>query len=212
VFATLLLATMFRLTDTHIRLLRNAVAVWVPIESGAPAVLLSPLMAGDENLSPAAYEDLAKRAGLPAVDKQQIDQLLLDMPEAFAQLLAHGRLEAGTYHYDNPLVAISFASRTLPPELAHLAKDKRVSFAFTGQHATLLRNARWGGLFMNPKRPYGDMTAFERDMAEILKVPLDEGKLWKLHTETLPALQIYLLKASIAAGEYERIEVEKSMF
>jgi len=209
VFATLTLATMFMLTDTHIKLLRNAVVVWAPIESGAPAVMISPLQAGgEEEPSPELYADIAKRAGLKSVDKQQIDRLLKEMPEALAQLLAHGKLEPGTYRYDNPLVAVSFAEKTLPPELAPLAHEKSVSFAFTGQHAKLLRNARWEGLFMNPKRPYGDMTSFERDMAAILNVPADEQRLWKLHTETLPALQIYLRKATIAPGEYERIEVE----
>jgi hypothetical protein len=209
VFAALTLATTFMLTDTHIKLLRNAVVIWAPIESGAPAVMVSPLQAaGEEEPSPELYADIAKRGGLPSVDKQQIDRLLAEMPEALAQLLAHGKLAAGTYRYDNPLVAVSFAERTLPTELAHLAHDKSVSFALTAQHAKLLRNARWQGLFMNPKRPYGDMTAFERDMAEILKVPPDEQRLWKLHTETLPALQIYLQKAAIAPGEYERIDVE----
>ena len=211
--ATLTLATMFMLTDTHIKLLRNAVVIWAPIESGAPAVMISPLQAGgEEEPSPELYADIAKRAGLPSVDKQQIDRLLAEMPQALAQLLAHGKLEAGTYRYDNPLVTVSFAERTLPTELAHLAHEKSVSFAFTGQHAKLLRHARWQGLFMNPKRPYGDMTSFERDMAEILKVPVDEQRLWKLHSETLPALQIYLQKATIAPGEYERIEVEPSLF
>lgn len=210
--AGILIAAMFTLTDKHINLLRNALVVWVPIESGAPAVMVSPLQAGEGNATPEFYADVAKRAGLPSVDKQQIDQLIADMPEAFAQLLAHGKLAAGTYRYDNPLAAVPFAANTLPDELAHLAKEKSVSFAFTERHAKLLRNARWGGTFMNPKRPYGDMTSFERDMADILGEPADEKKLWILHTETLPALQVYLLKASIAPGEYPRIEVEKSLF
>jgi hypothetical protein len=213
VVAVLMLATMFTLTDTHIKLLRNAVVVWVPIESGAPAVMISPLQAGgEEDPSPELYADIAKRAGAPSASKQQIDQWLAEMPEALAQLLEHGELEAGSYRYDNPLVAIPFAEQTLPTELAHLAKEKSVSFTFTDQHAKLLRQARWSGLFMNPKRPYGDMTSFERDMAGILKVPADEQRLWKLHTETLPALQIYLQKASIAPGQYPRIEVEESLF
>jgi hypothetical protein len=213
VFSALMLATTFTLTGTHIRLLRNAVVVWAPIESGAAAVMISPLQAdGEEEPGPALYADIARRAGLPSVDRQQIDQLLAEMPEALAQVLEHGTLEAGSYRYDNPLVAISFAEQMLPAELAHLAKEKSVSFAFTAQHAKLLRHARWRGLFMDPKRPYGDMTSFELDMADILKVPADQQRLWKLHTETLPALQIYLQKASIAPGDYPRIEVEAPLF
>jgi hypothetical protein len=211
VLAALTLAATFTLTNAHIKLLRNSTVVWVPMESGAPAVLISPLEM-DGEAKPELYADVAKRAGLSPVDNQQIRKLLAEMPEALAQLLAHGELEAATYRYDNPLVTLSLAEETLPPELAHLAKDKSVSFPFTEQHAALLRHARWRGLFMNPKRPYGDMTSFERDMAAILKVPEDERRLWKLHTETLPALQIYLQKASIAPGEYAWIEVGAPLF
>jgi hypothetical protein len=198
---------MFTLTDTHLHLLRHAVVMWVPVESGAPGVLMSPLHGGDvRKMSEAEYADIAKRAGLPNVDKRQIDQLLLEMPEAFAQLLARGKLAPGIYRYDNPLAEIPWAPNTLPDELANLAKDKVVSFRFTERHAKLLRNARWAGMMMNPKRPYGDMTSFERDMAAILGEPVDEGRLWKLHTETLSALQVYLQNAQLEPGEYPRIE------
>jgi hypothetical protein len=108
VFAVLMLATTFTLTGAHIQLLRNAVVVWAPIESGAPAVMLSPLEAGgEEEPGPELYADIAKRAGLPSVDKQQIDRLRAEMPEALAQLLEHGTLEPGSYRYDNPLVAVT---------------------------------------------------------------------------------------------------------
>ena len=196
--------SMFKLTDTHLKLLRHAVVMWVPTKSGAPGVLLLPLQA-DEKLSDQAYADIAKRAGLPTVDKGQIDQLLMEMPEAFEQLLARGKLAPGTYRYDNPLAEISWSANTLPDELKNLAKDKVVSFRFTERHAKLLRNARWGGMMMNPKRPYGDMTSFELDMADILGEPADEHRLWKLHTETLSALQVYLQNAKLEPGEYPRI-------
>jgi hypothetical protein len=224
-------SSMFKLTERHLNLLRNAVVLWAPVESGAPAVVISPLQIGDgeEQPTPAVYADIARRAGLPmsnpptAAEKQQVDDLVADLPEALAQLLAHGRLEAGTYRYENPLVELPFASKMLPPEIAALAKERVVSFALTGRHVALLRHARWRGLFMNPKRPYGDFTYFELDMAEILgeqvartadgKLPdKEEQRLWKLHTETLPALQLYLQKASITPGDYPRIEVEGPLF
>ena len=210
--AGILMATMLTLTDKHINLLRHSLVVWAPIESGAPAVMITPLQGGKEDGTPAFYADIAKRAGLTSADKQQIDQLIADMPEALAQLLEHGKLEAVTYRYDNPLAGVSFAANTLPDELAHLAKEKSVSFAFTARHAKLLHNARWRGMFMNPKRPYGDMSSFERDMATILNEPEDEEKLWILHTEMLPALQVWLLKATIAPGEYPRIQLDSPLF
>lgn len=208
--ALLLAATMFKLTGTHLTLLRHSVVMWSPVESGAPGVLISPLQVDDEEgVSDATYADIAKRAGLATVDKRQIDQLLVEMPEALAQLLAHGKLAPGAYRYDNPLADLPWTANVLPEELGSLARDKVVSFRFTERHAKLLRNARWWGLMMNPKRPYGDMTSFERDMADLLGEPVDEQRLWKLHTETLSALQVYLQNAKLEPGEYPGIETER---
>lgn len=222
---------MFNLTERHLNLLRHAVVLWVPVEAGAPAVAISPLQIDDAEgpPSPAVYADIARRAGMPmsnpptAAEKQQVDDLVDDLPEALAQLLAHGRLEAGKYSYDNPLVEIPFASNMLPTEIAGLAKEKVVSFALTDRHLVLLRHANWRGPFMDPKRPYGDRTYFEVDMVEILgehvartpegKLPEgQEQRLWKLHTETLPALQLYLQKASITPGEYRWIAGDWSLY
>src|SRR5436309_2240823 len=123
--------------------------MWAPVESGAPGVLISPLHAGDKGeMSEIEYADIAKRAGLTDIDKRRIDQLLVEMPEAFEQLLARGKLAPGIYRYDNPLADIPWAANTLPDELANLAKDKVVSFRFTERHAKLLRNARWGVMMM----------------------------------------------------------------
>ena len=158
----------------------------------------SPMMVEEGDKIPeAAYADIAKRAGLAKVDKAQIDQLLAEMPEAFDFFLEHAKLAPGTYKYDNELAGIPWAGQMLPEELANLAKDKVVTFQFMERHAKLLRAARWGGMMMNPKRPYGDMTSFTIDMAEILQEPDDEKKLWKLHTEMLPALQVFLQNAKL---------------
>jgi hypothetical protein len=221
---------MFKLTERHLKLLRNALVLWSPIESGAPGVVISPLMIrDDEQATPAMYADVARRAGMTisdpptAAEKQQVEDLLAELPEALAQLLAHGRIEAGTFRYDNPLVALPFASQMLPAEIASLANEKAVTFTLTGRHVTLLRQANWRGPVMDPKRPYGDSTYFELDMADILGEHLaktadgqlmdqDQKRLWKLHTETLPALQVYLQKASITPGEYLWIAVEGSPF
>ncbi len=201
-----LAATMFKLTPAHLQLLRHSVALWSPVESGAPGAVITPLLVQDDGkLSDATYADIAKRAGLPTVDKAQIDQLLMEMPEAFDILLAHGKLAPGTYQYDNPLVAIPWAAQALPDELANLAKDKVVSFQLTERHLKLLRHANWGAMMMNPKRPYGDMTSFELDMADILGEPHNEKRLWKLHTEMLSALQVYLQNAKLEPGEYARV-------
>lgn len=218
---------MFKLSDAHLRLLRQATVLWTPVESGAPAILISPLEMED-GPSDKLEADVAARAGLTlgnppsAAELERVKGLIADLPEALAQLLAHGKLAAGSYDYRNPLVDFAFAARSLPPELAPLATKKIVTFAFTDRHAALLRGARWRGLWMNAKRPYGDMTYFELDMAAILGDPVvrdqdgrlppeQEKRLGKLHAETLPALQVFLQKATLAPGEYARLPVEPGL-
>jgi hypothetical protein len=123
-------------------------------------------------------------------------------------LLSHGALAPGRYDYANPLVQLPDLVHALPDELAALAVEETLVFDFSAQHDALLRAARWRGLWMDAKRPYGDMTYFELDMADILGQPTDRGEngqlpadqerqLWKLHTEMLSALQVYLQRAAI---------------
>ncbi len=218
---------MFALTEEHVRLLRQSVVLWSPVESGAPAVLVSPLlMEGAEG--EALEADFARRAGVPfatppnAEQRAHAQRLIAEMPEALAQVLEHGTLAPGSYEYENPLVQFAFAAQSLPEDLVHLATDRRVRFSFTKEHAALLRRARWEGLWMNPKRPYGDMTYFELDIAEILgehaqrdsrgRFPEEvDQRLGRLHEETLPALQLFLLRATIAPGSYTKIPVEPGL-
>jgi len=81
----------------------------------------------------------------------------------------------------------------------------------TAAHLALLRNANWQCGMVDPKRPYGDMTYFEIDMARILGIPLaadgkpspdDQRRLDQLHDETLPALAAFLAHAVMAPGTY----------
>jgi hypothetical protein len=215
---------MFNLTETHLKLLRQGVVFWAPVEAGSPAIVITPLLFGDHSADEIAA-DVAKRAGLPlsspptAAELRAARALMDDMPQAFAQLLEHGKLAPGTYDYPNPLATYTFVASTLPDEIAELAKEPTVHFTFTAQHAALLRGARWQGLFMNSKRPYGDMTYFELDMVTLLGehetktpdgylVPEQEKRLGRLHIETLPALQLYLLQATLAPGSYPVLAVE----
>lgn len=203
---------MFTPTQAHLALLRQATVVWTPAESGAPAILVSPF-----ELSGSAEEiqaDIARRAGIAtddtpsAADLARAQQIFFELPEALAHSLSHGTLTPGQYEYRNPLVELPDLAPALPDELRHLAVERTVVVDFTTEHHALLREARWRGLWMDPKRPYGDMTYLELDMAEILGQPTDRGddgrlpsgqerRLWKLHTETLSALQVYLRQAVI---------------
>jgi hypothetical protein len=144
---------------------------------------------------------------------------MAQLPEALAQVLAHGRLAPGSYEYANPLLELEAPETLVPEERRELAGKAQVRFALTAEHLLLLRRARWQQLFMNPKRPYGDMTYFELDMAEILGEPIRQGadgllpeaqakRLWQLHVDLLPALQLFLQRAEIAPGPYERLAAE----
>jgi hypothetical protein len=103
-------------------------------------------------------------------------------------------------------------------EVPRLEPDR--TFLFTSAHRALLKQLRfgwprpsrisifpaWGGQIVpvvNFKRPFGDMSAFDIDMAAILGLPrpVDNGKfdpaLWRLYTEMLPALQAFVEHAQI---------------
>jgi hypothetical protein len=142
-------------------------------------------------------------------------------------------LEVGRYplaHLTNAEIerALRRELRGLPPErIAAIVKelprlDPDGTFLFTREHLLLIRHLRFGWphrnmlvLFdsrsrtpvpiVNYKRPFGDMTAFEIDMAEILDLPrppfndtpLDQ-KLSNLYWEMWSALQVFVEYASIA--------------
>jgi hypothetical protein len=217
----------FTLTPEHIRLLRQATVLWAPIESGAPAVMVTPLlMEGASHEDVAA--DVARRAGIvtgetpTAEDRQRGAALLDEVPEALAQLMEHGTLAPGSYRFENRVVDLENAANLVPDELPELAKERTATFTFTAQHRALLAAARWSGPMVNPKRPYGDMSYFELDMLDVLgeKAPQDaqgmlapavEKRLGKLHAETMPALQLFLDKATIEPRAYAWVEVSPEL-
>lgn len=96
-------------------------------------------------------------------------------------------------------------------------------FQFTDQHLKLLNHARgtwddfYNTLIINPKRPYGDLTYFELDMAEVLGISLErdakgDRKIAKAQQATFDALfkdlplslRIFLKHASISPGKFYR--------
>ncbi|HEX9586421.1 MAG TPA: hypothetical protein VGA15_01570 [Bradyrhizobium sp.] len=106
-------------------------------------------------------------------------------------------------------------------EIPRLNPDR--TFMFTTAHRDLLKNPRfgwprpallaifprWGGQvipIVNFKRPFGDMTSFDIDMAAILGRPRPapggqfDPALWRLYAEMLPALQVFVEHAQIAVG------------
>lgn len=208
---------MTDLNEHHVRLLRAAAVVWAPVESGAPAVLYSPRLLEEEDGVP--YADVAARAGLEIgsppseAQKRDVEALLAGLPAAFVRFMELGRLEPGRYSYRNPLVGLPHSDYLVPSDRPGLARQALVEFELTPELAKLLRHARWeagsgGWLGLNPKRPYGDMTYFELDMAEILGEPRVqdaaghlspdlEARLGGLHEDMQGALQVFLQNARL---------------
>jgi hypothetical protein len=106
------------------------------------------------------------------------------------------------------------ASRSIVP---------RTEFEMTAQHLELLRNARgrwldyYFTLGIDPKRPYGDMTYFEIDMADILSIPVQrdaagspifskeqQALFDRLFAELPFSLRVFLKNASLRPGNFCR--------
>jgi len=135
-----------------------------------------------------------------------------DLEDAFQIFLAFADMPSGIY----PLGQV---------EGVNARKDPAINseFHMTAEHLKLLRHANGGwegyfhGLAIDPKRPYGDMTYFELDMAEILDMPLDEDqagqkkvsdkqqKVFDQLFRDLPvSLSVYLKNATLAPGRFCR--------
>jgi hypothetical protein len=154
----------------------------------------------------------------------------IEVSALLISVLKDCNLPAGRYrlaHLDNATMerlALREASGRLPREwiAVMLARLPRLEpdghFNLTVQHCRLLRKLRleWPDGFTNSafvewnypdpvvhfKRPFGDMTAFEIDMAEILDLPIPEPYqpdplLWRLFWEMWPALQTFVEHAVI---------------
>jgi hypothetical protein len=193
--------------DDHVlRMIRALIVAWASVETGAPMILVSPL---EEFRSDAFYADVASRAGivvaspLSKADRKTIEDFLNAFLDKFEAFRKTARLKPGRYQYTNPLREKSL-DWAIPPGMPELATQELVNFEVTQEHLTLLRRASWEGPGVDPKRPYGDLTYYEAEMAEILDLPTkrdstgalaepgEEKRLTRLHEETLCALQVFV--------------------
>jgi hypothetical protein len=213
--------------ERHLKAIRKLRFIWDPlVEGGGPIV--DPYRPYG---SAALADDLAPILGTR--DEVAVAAFHVEVAAALSWALKHGELEVGRYplaHLTNAEIerALGRELRGLPPErIAAIVKerprlDPDGTFLFTREHLLLIRHLRFGwpdrnmlALFdnrywipvpiVNYKRPFGDMTAFEIDMAEILGLPrpplndtpLDQ-QLSNLYWEMWPALQVFVEHASIA--------------
>ncbi len=190
----------------HMRLIRKLSAFWSPVESGAPWI---------ESAEPLGEGDTKQLAAeITGLSEEEAHCKLLDVVERLYLFIEKARLEPGEYVLPEDL-------RNYMDEEHGVGPDGR--FTLKNEHLLLLRSMRWheappeqmqelldDGIYpfplAEPKRPYGDYTWYQYEMAEILDEPYalndnnevvedpdKDQRLQTLHYETLPALQLLLL-------------------
>ncbi|MGK2868600.1 MAG: hypothetical protein ACSLFA_18550 [Mycobacterium sp.] len=215
------------ITDAHLVLLRQARLGWDAAERGAP--MLDPQR-------PYGREDLLTQLGevFGARDVDVLARHHVDMYFVIARALKHGTLAPGRY----PLGSIDAAEvRGLLRGYGDLS-DEEVGLDDDGQvlvtedHLQLLRaiEIRWPSEYdcgdrldagrypaaaADAKRPYGDYTFIEVDMARILgELPPVSGsavfepgpeladRLQRLHWQMLATMQVFLEHMELVRGTY----------
>ena len=236
----------FTLTEDHRRLLREMTFLWVDLEAGGPALLgYSPTFHEEDEVPYTVYDLHADLCRILALDvdvshlsselENELDSLHSSMGIAVEIALDAARLEPGTYSYPNYFAQIEcpalemlmpppFGTAESPSESNYLPvpTGDTITFQLTVEHVRLLRGLRidWREpnslVGINFKRPYGDMTYFELDMADILGIPVprDEQQypnfpeeqlryFHQLHTDMLYALPILLRHGTLSTGYYQ---------
>jgi len=211
----------------HLKAIRKLRFIWDPaVESGGPIV--DPYRPYGSTV---IADDLAPILGTR--DEVAVAAFHVEVASALSWALKNGELEPGRYplaHLTNAEMerALRWELRGLPAErigaiVQELPRlDPDATFLFTREHLLLIRHLRFGwpdtnmlAIFdhrgwtpvpiVNYKRPFGDMTAFEIDMASILGLPRPpladtpvDRQLWALYWDMWPALQTFAEHATIA--------------
>ena len=195
------------ITSADLAAVRALPVMWSPTESGAPAV----------------YDFARKKLSMST----QAYRRAMRVAEVLIQL---GELDPGRFEYESTLDPGDLAAQPFVQHRRAEVVGNRVTIQVTEAHLKLLRAAdtklvdnggRDIGVEIDPKRPYGDMTYFEIDMARILGISAEgppradypqlreftEPQLQKfreLHEQIEPVLQVFLQHAELAPGHFVR--------
>jgi len=214
VFATP--ANAIPMSSQHAALIRLLRVLWMPIESGAPGIdFEQPLLGGADTLA------IARQALKTSDDALAIRRMAEVCRLAPSFVASGGTLAPGHY--------------TLPAEMKEAfdfpesGVDAQGGFTLRAEHLTVLRAASWreanaqqleavlreGDRYwpaplIDGKRPYGDASFYQVDMARLLgepyplnaqgyaiTEPAKDARLKKLHYETFAALQVFLGHATV---------------
>ena len=199
------------LTAQHLQLIRQLRVSWFPIESGAPGIdPLQPLRGPHSSLENAQQ---ILQIQNPTLATQLLAEVCLWIPE----FVASATLPAGIY--------------TLPADFSRDGQPR--PFEFQPEHLPLLHAAQWREIgadnvsdvlaneessqtlwpmpYIDGKRPYGDRSYYQIDMAELLGQPYakdahgryilpaeKDETLKQLHLQTQEALQLLLMHGTPA--------------
>lgn len=215
-----------RPTSRHLSAIRKLRFAWEDrVESGGPVV---------DPQAPYGSADIADDLGpiIGTRDLVAVAMFHVEVARALAWALENGELPAGRYrlaHLDNAAlerIMLRHAQRLSEAEILQLRSeipplDPDRTFMFTTAHRRLLSNLRFGlphyamlAIFpggqvapiVNFRRPFGDMSSFDIDMARILGLPRPQAgadfdpALWRLYVEMLPALQTFVEHAQISVA------------
>lgn len=197
----------------HAKLMRHLGVIWIPVESGAPGIEFEYPLGGKDTVA-------AAMALLGTADSRLATQRMAEVCRLVpAYVRGIGQLPPGRY--------------ALPPQRREAfdfpdsGVDAKGFFRLHREHLALLRAANWreagkGALeavlregdaywpmpYIDGKRPYGDSSFFQIDMARVLGQPyaLDaqgraiteppkDARLASLHGQTAAALQVFLAYA-----------------
>lgn len=190
--------------------------MWVPVEEGAPGIDIERPLLGTGTIIAIAM------ALLKTKDEAWATRTLAELGLLIAPFIQHASLAPGRYAVP-PEMRRDFA---FPESGVEVAGD----FTFRKEHHTLLRSAQWRVVdndsldevfddddhifwpmpHIDGKRPYGDRSYYQIDMAEVLGQPYrveangdlvndadKDARLERLHGETLAALQTFLGYATL---------------
>jgi hypothetical protein len=215
----------------HLAAIRRLRFTWNNlVESGGPTV---------DPLAPYGSQDMRRDLGsiIGTRNITSVAKFHIEVARALSWALENGDLPEGRYplaHLDNATLEAAMMRGTEHLSEARIADirseiprlDPDGSFVFTAAHRALLKHLRFGWPRASPiflgnggqivptvnfKRPFGDMTSFDIDMAAILGLPPPSpgGKfdpaLWRLYTEIWPALQVFVEHAQIPVIPGDRV-------
>lgn len=220
----------FEITPRHVDLMRQMRFTWDGAERGAPML---------DARRPYGRSDLLTQLGetFASGDDAERARRHVEMFFVLGRALKHGALEPGRYPLRNVSADdVRRAMRGYDATDADLGLDADEQVTITDDHLQLLRDIdiRWpsesdcedrfaAGEYPaaagDPKRPYGDFTFIEVDMARILGVlpPADDSgifepspeladRLQRLHWQMLVAMQVFAEQADLAPGVYRLYE------